>query len=122
MKHIVPPRVAAPVAPTIQEVHAMTSDNGDSANRDPVRKKRASHESLSTALVRALAEYENRPIEDIDPVYEYLDLEALDELFTSPVDGTPRSRGMVVFDYHNATVTIMSEGLITINPDEITRD
>ncbi|WP_266075442.1 HalOD1 output domain-containing protein [Haladaptatus caseinilyticus] len=76
----------------------------------------ADDEKLSTAVVMALAEVAgDDPAEMGMPLYDAIDPDALDTLFSDKHDGTPRMGGKVVFDILNYQVTVHSYGQIVIS-------
>lgn len=74
-----------------------------------------SEDGLTVTLAVALGE-----IADVDPVElvpsfpEYADPTALDQLFRTRPDGTPRESGRVVLSIEGHTVTVHSTGTIAI--------
>lgn len=72
-------------------------------------------ETLSYRVIEAIADREGVPSEDLQPpLYEVVDLEALDELFAPTPKGTPRGDGQVSFFYRGYEVTVTSDNEITI--------
>lgn len=69
----------------------------------------------STVIIEAVAAASDRDSLDIDPLYEYVDLEAVDDLVTSRVDDD--SNGIqVTFEYQGFTVFIGSGGVVEVTP------
>lgn len=68
----------------------------------------------STATVEAIAAATNREPSELPPLYDYVDGDALDTLLRS---GSVRRDGPidVQFRYENVTVTISSDGHITVD-------
>lgn len=74
----------------------------------------------STVIVEAVAAASDRDSLDIDPLYEYVDLEAVDDLITSGVDDD--SNGIqVTFEYKEFTVSIGSGGAVEVMPGHAQR-
>ncbi|WP_049971561.1 HalOD1 output domain-containing protein [Haladaptatus cibarius] len=72
-------------------------------------------EKLSTAVVMALAEMAgDDPAEIGVPLYDAIDPDALDNLFSDKHDGSPRMGGKVVFDILDYRVTVHSYGQIVV--------
>lgn len=81
-------------------------------NRDP------SHRSLQTEITQAservvceVAAYSNTPPEDLPPLYDTIDPDALDALFR-----TDRMDGRVEFRYGNCNVSVRSDAEIEVTP------
>lgn len=79
----------------------------------------------SQAVVEALADAEGvSPAElsppEYEPLHTVIDVEALDSLFESRVDGRPRSDGSVSFQYCGYTVRVDAEGEVTL--EEVATD
>ena len=74
-------------------------------------------EKPSTKVVRAVAAYEGvEPTKFEEPLYDVIDLEALDSLFTERPNGDSRSDGRVVFTYGDYEVTVSSDGQVDVDP------
>ncbi len=75
----------------------------------------ADGKQLSTAVVMALADVAGvDPAEIGVPLYDVIDPDALDNIFSDKHDGTPRKGGNVVFTILNYEVTVQSYGEISI--------
>lgn len=73
--------------------------------------------NLSTTLVHALADVMGLDISDTGFVlYDSIDPEALDRIFSSTGDGSPRPPGHVAFTVDGYRVTVYSSGQIVITP------
>lgn len=68
-----------------------------------------SPESLSETVVMALANFEEVEATEMDPLYEHVDPDALEELFDTTGDGF-RAGGRVSFTMNDNQVTIHSHG------------
>lgn len=85
------------------------------ATQSPSRS--TSDEPLSVRVVREIAAYEGVDPMNLSPPLHYaLDLPALDSLFDSTATGGPRT-GHVTFTYDGKTVTVDSDGAVTIDAD-----
>lgn len=69
-------------------------------------------DELSTSVLMALDSLRGYDTENGSPVFEHVDLDALDDIF-SPVDGEPRA-GHVTFTIESYEVTARANGEITI--------
>ena len=75
----------------------------------------ATEGKLSSAVIEALAAEEGvAPTELRDPLYDVVELEALDDLFSDRRDGSPRSEGLVEFGYRSYEVTAYSDGRVEV--------
>lgn len=75
----------------------------------------ADDEPLSTAVVMAIAEVADVEPRDIGtPLYDIVDPDALDSLFSDRIDGSPRIGGQVVFTILDYEVTVHSYGQIVV--------
>ncbi|WP_266083122.1 HalOD1 output domain-containing protein [Haladaptatus caseinilyticus] len=86
--------------------------DGGSRNSD-------SESSLSVVVVNAIAEHDGRAIQESEPLFEYINPDALDALFAPTWRGTPR-QGSVSFRYDSYWVTVNSDRNVTVKPlDEL---
>lgn len=65
---------------------------------------------LVQSVVEAISRAEDTDPTDLDPVYEVIDPDALNELF----DGKRGNAGKVEFRYHGYDVTVRSDGRVTL--------
>lgn len=79
---------------------------------------------LSSRLVTAIADHKGVAPTDLSPpLYESIDLEALDALFASTRDESARSQGRVTVVHDGLEVTINTEGSVDITEcEETTHD
>ncbi|WP_435151961.1 HalOD1 output domain-containing protein [Haladaptatus sp. DFWS20] len=95
-----------------------SSDDGSVMVRTAQQSQYTCHaddEKLSTAVIMALAEVAGGDPAKIGmPLYDAIDPDALDNLFSDKHDGTPRMGGKVVFDILHYQVTVHSYGQIVI--------
>lgn len=94
----------------------MTESNQGSTVDDAVRNRQWNgNEPLSAAVVDAVAE-----AADVDPanlgtsLYDRIDPDALDNLFSDRHNGMPRGSGHVVFTLLEYEVTVYSDGNVVI--------
>lgn len=74
---------------------------------------------LSQAVVRAVADAEDVPATELsppeyEPLYSAVDPAALDELFEPTHSGLSRRSGAVTFPFCGYTVTVYSDGEVTL--------
>ena len=72
---------------------------------------------MSTRILTAIAERDDRSIDDLRPLYEVIDPDALDALFAPRMDGSLRGGGSVSFPYAGYVVTVSSDGVVEIDPE-----
>lgn len=72
---------------------------------------------LSMIVVMIVADLEGVAPTDLDPLYDYLDPELLDRLFSPQEDGR-LATGEVSFTYHDYEITVFRHGHIGITPPE----
>ena len=73
-------------------------------------------ESVSTAVVSAVSAVEGRAPRSLRPLAEILDPDALNALFDSCGDGTPRAGGRLTFVYSKCCVTVDNGEYLTLHP------
>ncbi|SIR67061.1 hypothetical protein SAMN05421858_3253 [Haladaptatus litoreus] len=78
----------------------------------------ASPPSLSTRVLTAVADAEQCTPADLETLYNVINPEALDELFASKANGTPRTNGSVSFQYAGYQVTVSNEGAVKLDTDK----
>lgn len=70
-------------------------------------------EALSTSVLEALDSVPGFDIENSDSVvFNHVDLDALDDLFTAPIGETPRGRVTFPIDDYEVTVTAAGEVIV----------
>lgn len=79
---------------------------------------RRSDESVTTAVTRAIAAVTNTPPTDLDPLFETIDPDALNQLYAPTHGGSSRDDGWVSFHLNNCVVIVDATGEIEITPDE----
>lgn len=74
----------------------------------PVERRRFGHEKhrVSTAVIEAVAEYAECDPDELPPLYNTVDPDALDRLFESKGGLAPREGGTVGFNYAGYRVRI----------------
>ena len=78
----------------------------------------ASPQPPSTRVLIAVADAKECTPDDLEPLYNVINPEALDELFAPQADGTTRSQGSVSFQYAGYQVTVSSEGDVSLEIDD----
>lgn len=68
----------------------------------------------SVAVVEAVATATGYDPYDVPPLYEVVDPDALDDLFASKHDGTPRRTGRVTFRLAGCDVTVTGRGEVVV--------
>lgn len=74
--------------------------------------------SANTAVVESVAAVHHRDPLDIDPLYEYVDTDALDALIRS-APGKQSPYLSTSFRFEDADVTVRGDGTIVIAPDDV---
>lgn len=75
-------------------------------------------ERPSTAVVEAVSAVSGRKQDDLDPLFDVVDPDALDSLFRPTVSGGHRGDVEVSFTYHGYHVAVRSYGIIEIRSVE----
>ncbi|WP_435179955.1 HalOD1 output domain-containing protein [Halorussus sp. AFM4] len=78
-----------------------------------VQTATAGDRSVCQSVVEAVAEAEGVEPEELDPLYEVIDPDALEELF-APTATTGRMEGRVVFTYAGHEVTVCGDGYVSV--------
>lgn len=101
---------------------AHQSDSTDSAVTDnepitqPILADWRDYDSLSTAIVEAVAAATDREPTDLPPLYESIDTDALDAIAAGWTANTDR-RDYVSFAFAGVDVAVESDGGIEVRPD-----
>lgn len=74
-------------------------------------------ESVTTVVSTGVAAITNTPPTELDPLFEILDPDALNQLFSS-TNGPSRGDGRVSFQFNDCTVIVDATGEIAISPTE----
>ncbi len=77
------------------------------------------YQSLSLAVINAVAEQEGVDPTDIEPptyesLYSVVNPEALDSLFAPRSDGTPRTNGKIEFQFCGYDIVVTSDGTVEL--------
>jgi hypothetical protein len=76
----------------------------------------ADNESATEAVVLAVAEATDADPLDLDPLYDCVDPDALDDLFESGDDGTARLSGSFTFEYEGCDVAVHADQRVVVAP------
>ena len=102
-RHTAPKKAGYRQSPRTNDFHAF--HDPDSAAR------------LSTTVAHALADVMGTDVTSTEfSLYDCVDPDALDQLFSPLVDGRPRSSGHVAFNVLGYRVTVYSSGHIVLTP------
>ena len=99
----------SPAAPREEGVYGVEFD-GETVYRtrfDPAVR------SPSTIVLAMVAAVTDTPVEELEPIWPTIDLEALDRLFPSGGTG-PSVDGSVHFRYEGTEVTVCEDGYVTV--------
>lgn len=91
---------------------------GSDATTYRIRHDWESDEHISATVVRAVANVTNTPPTELDPLYESIDVDALDQLFDGPNGDSWQDTSWVSFRYHDCTVEVYATGTIRVTLDE----
>ncbi|WP_158059075.1 HalOD1 output domain-containing protein [Halorussus halophilus] len=87
------------------------AESFDRNGRAAYRVEDDEHQSLATTLVTAISELvECDPVDEAYTLYDSVDPEALEKLFSDKHDGTPRTGGFVVFEVEGCRVEVWAQG------------
>lgn len=73
-----------------------------------------SEQSLSVRIVAAVAERADVSPTDLPPLYDVIDPDALEDLFSHSTDQPLSVPGRVSFGYAGSTVTVFSDGAVEV--------
>lgn len=73
-------------------------------------------DSLTDAVVFAVAEATGSGPTDIEPLYNVVNPDALSQLFESLADGRPRCDGRIVFTMEDCEVVVHASGKVVATP------
>lgn len=77
-----------------------------------------SDEPVSMSVLRGVAAVTNTPITDMDPLFETVDPEALDDLYDPAAGDRERADTRVAFRFNGCDVVVYAAGEIEISPVE----
>ena len=74
-------------------------------------------ESVTATVVEAVATATNTPVTELDPLYNVINPDALNLLYTPTNDGNQRqNNGQITFPYNDCEVTVHADGEVTVTP------
>lgn len=73
--------------------------------------------SVSEQVVQAVAAVSGNSITEIEPLNNAVDADALNNLFSTKLDGSIRRGGYLAFEYANHFVTVFASGQIEVSDD-----
>ena len=99
-----------------RRVAANGSGSGESPGRDRVTAEFdwAGDRPASIVVLETLAEAADRDVESFEPLYDVIDVDALDALFQPRESGQTRGEGRVSFQVEDYFVSLHSDGLIAV--------
>lgn len=74
-------------------------------------------DSLTVAIVSAVAESKGVSTTDLPPLYDAIDLDALSALF-APTSGEDRAHGTASFEYADCGIEFHADGTVAVSPLE----
>lgn len=77
-------------------------------------KSGGADDSLSFAVLNAVATEESVDVDHLPPIGEVLNPDALDALFAPRPDGTPRQGGQVIFEFYGHIVSVDADGQVAV--------
>jgi hypothetical protein len=97
------------------ELHSATIDQDDlDAASDPGLFTWTADRSVSEQVVQAVADVSGNSITEIEPLNDAVDADALNNLFSTKLDGSVREGGYLAFEYANHLVTVFASGRIEV--------
>lgn len=75
-------------------------------------------EAPSEAVIRSVSAVRGVEPTELDPLYDTIDPDGLDELFGSTVGGEHRGDARVEFTYAGCEVTVYSSGRVLVEPTD----
>lgn len=81
---------------------------------EPVTQQLSPATDVSTAVVMAVAETTGTSPDDLPPLFDVVDPDALDTLFQARMDGQPRTGIRVTFTMAGCTVTVQ-DGAVAVS-------
>lgn len=73
-------------------------------------------DSISDEVVLAVAEATDTDPTELEPLYDVVDPDALDQLFRTHLNGHPRTDGRIVFSMDGCEVTVHANGDVVATP------
>jgi hypothetical protein len=76
----------------------------------------AGKQTASEALLASVANVTGRDLLELPPLYDVVDPEALDTLFSRPRDGEARTDRRLDIEYAECLITVRSRGVVLVTP------
>jgi hypothetical protein len=70
---------------------------------------------VSETVIRAVSEQDDVSLTDVEPLYERIDPDALDDFFDPVCDGQGSTAMSVEFDYGGYTVIVRGSGVVELH-------
>lgn len=71
-------------------------------------------DSLTVAVVSAVAESKGVSVADLPPLYDAIDIDAVEKLF-APTATSPRASGSVSFEFAERAVDVSADGTVVVS-------
>ena len=101
---------------------ALSAMNNDEWEDGDVRTRTTNRATLrpppSIQIINAVSDAADCPLEELEPLYDAIDPDALDRLYTPTYHGDVRSDGEVIFSYAGYQVVVDSSGTVELTPIE----
>lgn len=110
--HTLPPSVG-----TIADLHEPAQDDSKSEAHH-LKYDSAHSESLSMVIIMTVADIVGADPLELDPLYESIEPERLDEFVSPSTDEATDSDGPITFTYHDYTITVHQRGHVVIRRPE----
>ena len=93
----------------------MSEDSPHSDGTEPYTARIGQSKRMVSAIVSGVAACTGRGVTDLPPLYDVVDSEALEQVFTSPSGSRRRSNdGRFVFTYAGCEVTVDGDDELTV--------
>lgn len=89
-------------------------------NRESDETRAGDSRSLTEAVIEAVAEAKDVEETAFEPLYEVIDPDALEGLFERRRDGTPRTRGRLVFTLAGCEVVVHADEAVEVTSSATT--
>ncbi len=75
-------------------------------------------DSLTERIITTVAEADEQSGDELKPLYNVINTEALESLFASRADGSSRPDGKISFQYVGYWVTVSSDGTVEVEAED----
>jgi hypothetical protein len=90
----------------------------DSPNTESGSATSRPSDSLTERIVTTVAEEKGQAVDELEPLYDVINPEALDSLFATRADGSSRPDGKISFQYAGYWVIVSSDGAVELDPEQ----